>query len=69
MTTVHFKYDIGQHVKIVAIGMVGMVDSFSQDSTGHQFRVVYWNDGTRNLVWMYDWELESLNDDKPKGAE
>ena len=58
MRTVQFKYDIGDTVKVRDIGMAGRVDSLSLDSNGELYRVVYWNDGTRNQVWMYDWELE-----------
>lgn len=59
LRTVEFEYDLGQAVRIKAIDMVGRVDSLSLDNNGHTYRVVYWNDGSRNQVWMYDWELEA----------
>jgi len=55
--TVDFEYEIGQMVKVKAIGMLGSVDSLSLDCNGKQYRVVYWNDGQRHSVWMYGWEL------------
>ena len=58
MRTVQFKHDIGDTVKVRDIGMAGRVDALSLDSNGELYRVVYWNDGNRNQVWMYDWELE-----------
>jgi len=57
MKTVNLKYDIGDPVKVVDIAMMGRVDSLSLDSNGEQYRVVFWNNGTRNQVWMYEWEL------------
>lgn len=57
MRTVNFKHDIGDRVKILDIATVGRVDSLSIDSHGELYRVVYWNDGTRNQIWMYEWEL------------
>lgn len=55
---VDFTYEIGQEVKVAPIGMVGRVDSLSLDQNGKQYRVVYWNDGQRCSVWMYEWELK-----------
>jgi hypothetical protein len=57
MKTVNFKYAIGDSVKILAITMKGRVDSLLLDSNGEMYRVVYWNNGDRNQVWMYDWEI------------
>lgn len=54
---VDFEYEIGQSVRVEPIGMFGVVDSLSLDNNGKQYRVVYWNDGTRQSVWMYGWEL------------
>lgn len=59
MTTVEFDFDIGQTVRIKAISMTGRVDSLSLDNNGKTYRVVYWNDGSRSQVWMYDWEIEA----------
>jgi len=57
MKTVNFKYDIGDSVKILAITMLGRIDSLSLDSNGEMYRVVFWNDGIRNQIWMYEWEF------------
>ena len=64
--TVQFKHDIGDTVKVRDIGMAGRVDALSLDSNGELYRVVYWNDGNRNQVWMYDWELEPAS--RPNGG-
>jgi ribosomal protein S4E len=53
-----FKHNIQETVFIKAIEVVGRVDAVSMDERGEMYRVVYWNDGQRNAVWMYDWELE-----------
>jgi hypothetical protein len=39
--------------------MVGRIDSLSLDNNGHTYRVIYWNDGSRHQIWMYDWEIEA----------
>ena len=57
---VEFVFSIRENVKVKPIGMIGTVDSLSLDHNGQQFRVVYWNDGVRNSVWMYEWELEAI---------
>lgn len=57
--TVVFDYSIGQQVKVKAVEMLGRVDSLSLDNNGKTYRVVYWSDGIRNQVWLYDWEIES----------
>ena len=57
MRTVNFKYNIGDAVKVLDIAMMGRVDSLSLDTNGEMYRVVFWNNGNRNQIWMYDWEL------------
>ena len=57
MRTVNFKYNIGDTVKVLDIAMMGRVDSLSLDTNGEMYRVVFWNNGNRNQIWMYDWEL------------
>ena len=57
MRTVNFKYNIGDTVKVLDIAMMGRVDSLSLDTNGEMYRVVFWNNGDRNQIWMYDWEL------------
>lgn len=59
MRTVNFKYDIGASVKILDIAMMGRVDSLSLDTNGEMYRVVFWNNGNRNQIWMYEWELSA----------
>jgi hypothetical protein len=51
------KFDIGQQITVIAVKMCGCVDSILWDSAGTQYRVVYWNDGKREAVWMYEWEI------------
>ncbi len=57
---VEFDFDVGQFVKVKPIGMIGAIDSLSLDNNGKQYRVVYWNDGDRQSVWMYRWEIEAI---------
>ncbi len=55
---VEFAFKIGEEVKVIPIGMIGRIDSMSIDNNGPMYRVVYWNDGCRNSVWMYSWEIQ-----------
>jgi hypothetical protein len=52
------KYNLQDEVTIKAIQMRGRIDQISWSSLGQEYRVVYWNDSTRNSVWMYEWEIE-----------
>jgi len=57
--TIDFQFDLCQEVRVKPIRMIGVVDSMSLDNNGKQYRVVYWNDGTRHSVWLYAWEIEA----------
>lgn len=58
MTTVRFKHGIQDHVNIIALGVQGVVTGLMKDEDGEQYRVVYWNEGSRYVQTMFDWELE-----------
>ena len=55
--TIDFKYKISDEVRIKAINALGQVDGLMVDVQGIMYRVVFWDGGVRNSVWMYDWEL------------
>ena len=55
--TVDFEYSIGERVIIQAIGMIGVIDCLSFDNLGAQYRVIYWNDGSRCSAFLYPWEI------------
>ena len=57
MTTVEYAHDMGDSVLIRAIRVMGQVDGMMSDTRGPMYRVVYWDDGRRNVDWMYDWEI------------
>lgn len=59
MPKIEFKFALKESVVVLAIGMVGTVDSVSRNINGEQYRVVYWNDGERRQEWLYDWEIAS----------
>ena len=58
--TMEFTYGIRDEVAIKAINTVGIVDGISIENSLPMFRVVYWNDGERNAVWVYEWELQTF---------
>ena len=55
--SVEFDHAVGDTVGIEAINVMGRVDALELDILGKQYRVVYWNDGVRCSVWLYDWEI------------
>lgn len=55
---VTYKYGPGDKVKILAVDMIGQVDSLCTSKSGNTYRVVFWNDGRRYSEWMYEWEIE-----------
>lgn len=57
---VEFEHRIESQVKIVAIGLLGRVDSLCYDISGMQYRVRYWSNGVQKSDWMYSWEIESV---------
>ena len=60
--TIKFKHYIGDPVKVLAINIIARVDAMSVDATGKSYRIIYWDDGTRNSVWVYDWEVTSCQE-------
>lgn len=59
--TIDFKYSLGQKVNILAINMVGTIDSLVMDNQGPMYRVVYWNDSQRKAEFLYAWEISTHN--------
>lgn len=56
--TYGFKYGIGDKVKLTALEQLASVDAMMIDSSGAQYRVVYWINCERKTTWVYEWELE-----------
>jgi len=53
-----FGYDIGDEVTIKEINRQARVIGLLKDSDGIMYRVVYWDDGERQVIYVYDWELK-----------
>ena len=60
MKHVEFKYDIGDEVKITAIGLRGTIDSLLWSIYSQKYCVIYWCNGTRHDEWMYVFEIEPV---------
>lgn len=52
-----FARDIGQEVQLKALEQKGRVDALLVDSSGCQYRIIYWFNGERRSTWVYEWEL------------
>lgn len=55
----HFKFDLGDKVIIREVQRPGVVEALTIDFLGPQYRVVYWDNGKRETVWLKADELES----------
>lgn len=55
--TIVYNYKIGDLVTITEISRPGIVDGLSTDNNGTMYRVIYWFNGVRNSVWMYECEI------------
>jgi hypothetical protein len=56
--TVEFDFKVGERVLIKEVQRPGRVEIIQVDSLGIQYRVVYWDNSKRELVWLYADELE-----------
>ena len=62
--SVEFDYAIDERVDIVEIGMTGVVKALSTSVNGHEYRVVFWNNGELKLEWMRPWEIAKASKSK-----
>jgi len=60
-TSIEFEFTIGEQVKIIAINQIGRVEASCILPGGKQHQVVYWMNGTRCSVWMFEYEIVSLS--------
>lgn len=56
--TRQFKFNLGERIRIKELDRPGIVDALGVFDCGVEYRVVYWNDGKRESVWVYAWEIE-----------
>ena len=55
---VSFKYEIGEDVHLIEIDRPAKVDGMRVGFNGVLYSVVYWDDGKRYSIWVYDWEIK-----------
>jgi len=57
--TCEFAYEINQSVRVVPLGLQGVVlQRCDRGANQHDYQVVYWADGKRNSEWLLPHELE-----------
>lgn len=62
MTTLTFRFDIGQHVRVVAMeNCRARVSALTLNNAGAQVRIEYWHDGARHVEWVFEDELEEIS--------
>lgn len=69
MTTVVFKFNIGDTVNILdANDISGRIACMLHNAKGNnEYQVVWWSDGKRQVEWLYEWELETNEKGKSGG--
>ena len=60
MSPFQFDFAINQSVRVVPLGLSGVVTQRCDRGAGqHDYQVVYWADGKRNVEWLLPFELEA----------
>ena len=60
MSKFEFDFAINQAVKIVPLGLTGVVTQRCDRGAGqHDYQVVFWSESKRNVEWLLPFELES----------
>ena len=54
---VDYKWGIGDRVTVAEITRPAVVDAVMSSKGAVEYRIIYWDDGVRNVVWVYEWEL------------
>lgn len=56
-----FTYEINQAVRIVPLSLDGVVTQrCDRGANQHDYQVVFWSDGKRNVEWLLPHELKSI---------
>lgn len=56
---VEFDHSLGDRVRLIELDRPGIVTSCLRDSDGTQYRVVWWDSGSRKTEWLYGFEIEA----------
>ena len=60
MPKISFKYELKESVKIKNINTKAMVIGYYYGENGIQYQVVYFINGERKVIYIYEEEIESL---------
>lgn len=61
MSPFQFDFAINQSVRVVPLGLTGVVTQRCDRGAGqHDYQVVFWADGKRNVEWLLSFELEAI---------
>jgi len=64
MVTIEYKFNIHDRVLLIDLETYGTVDSLTTDINGSMYRVVFWYNGDRKSVWVYDYEIKHVKGTK-----
>lgn len=57
--TKEFDFSVGDKILLREIQRPGRIEILQVDSLGVQYRVSYWDNSERKIVWLYPEELEA----------
>ncbi len=60
MVSHSFEYDLGQKVLIKEINRPGFINALLLNSSGTQYRVIYWDNCSRKDEWLYSCEIKNV---------
>lgn len=59
---VEFDYSVGDRVMLIEIDRPGVVTSLIRDNDGLQYRIVWWDNGSRKSEWLHSFEIRAADD-------
>lgn len=59
--TQQFDFSLGDKILVKEVQRPGRVELIQVDFTGVQYRVTYWDNSKREVVWLYTDEIEARN--------
>ena len=54
--------DVGLKGTVIGVSMCGINNSYIE------YRIIYWNAGSRQDDWLFDWEIEVFENTKKKAG-
>ncbi len=56
--TIEFEYNLGDKILVKELQRPGIVMCVSVDNLGISYQIRYWDNATREIVWLFSDEIE-----------